>query len=77
MDEKGISIVREFSESKIRPNFPALHFILSLEDSWKKVDLITKEVYFIPNFHGIITIDVLKKISDKEIQDKLSKTFQS
>lgn len=72
LDEKGISIVRKFSEFGIRSDYPALHFILSFEASWKKVDLIMKEVNFIPNFHGLITLDVLKNISDEEIQDKLS-----
>jgi hypothetical protein len=64
--------MRKFSEFRISLDYPALHFILSFEDSWKKVDLIMKEVNSIPNFHGLITLDVLKNISDEEIQDKLS-----
>ena len=72
LDEKGISIVRKFSEFGIRLDYPALYFILSLEDSWKKVDIIINQAGSIPDFNGTINIEILKHISNKDIQDKLS-----
>ena len=72
LDERGISIAREFKESGIAIIYSALYFILGLEDSWKKVELIIKQVSSIPNFKKSINFSVLKKISDEEIQEKLS-----
>lgn len=72
-DEKGNSIRLEFKKFGIRINYPALHFIVSIEDSWKKVDIIIKQSSSIPNFKGLINLEILKHVVDEEIQEKLSK----
>ncbi|MHA1438321.1 MAG: metallophosphoesterase [Promethearchaeota archaeon] len=50
----------------ITPNM--LDFILSLKEPKKKADLIIKFSSFIPTFKSHITENILKKISNKEIQ---------
>lgn len=71
LDERGISIKREFKQSGMKITYPALRFILSLDNSWKKVQQIIMLKNNIPNFKSIISFRVLEKIPDKEIQEGL------
>lgn len=73
LDEEGITIVRKFGEDEMGITGLATYLILGLKDSWNKVDLIINQASSIPNFNGTINIEILKHISDEEIQDKLSK----
>ena len=50
-----------------------LEIILNLESPQRSIEQIVKEVSFLPNFNGALTIDVLKKLSIKEIQNVLKR----
>jgi DNA polymerase II small subunit len=50
-----------------------LDFISNFDKPLEKVNIIIKESSFIPNFNGHLTLEVLKKISNKEIQKSLKR----
>ncbi|MFX0042147.1 MAG: metallophosphoesterase [Candidatus Hodarchaeota archaeon] len=52
---------------------PILDIFLNLDDPIKSVDQIIKETSFIPNFDSHLTKNILKEISDKEIQNVLKR----
>ncbi|MFX1320763.1 MAG: metallophosphoesterase [Promethearchaeota archaeon] len=54
---------------------PILDFFLNLDDPIKSVDQIIKDTSFIPNFNSHLTKNILKKISNTEIQNVLKRTL--
>lgn len=72
LDEQGKSIKGKFKKSGFAITYTALHLILSLEDSWKTVELIIKQASSIPNFNNVINLSLLKEILHERIQEKLS-----
>ncbi|MHA1490129.1 MAG: DNA-directed DNA polymerase II small subunit [Promethearchaeota archaeon] len=52
-----------------------LDFILKLENPQKKVNIIIKETSFIPTFKSHITENILRKISDEEIQKAIKRNL--
>lgn len=52
-----------------------LDFILKLENPQKKVNIIIKETSFIPSFKSHITENILRKISDEEIQKAIKRNL--
>ncbi|TFG05069.1 MAG: DNA-directed DNA polymerase II small subunit [Promethearchaeota archaeon] len=73
ISEKNRIIIRKFLESGINISPKSLKFISNLNNSLDKVDEIIKESSFIPSFNGHLTINFLKKMSDKEIQKTLKR----
>ncbi len=71
LDEQGEAIKGKFKENNFAITYAALHLILSLEASWRKVELIIKQVSSIPNFKKIIDLSILKQIPDENIQERL------
>ncbi len=50
-----------------------LELILTLDSPQLSVEKIVKEINFLPNFNGALTVDILKKLSVKEIQKVLKR----
>lgn len=75
MDQKQIILKKELVnfllEAGINITPKCLEIILDLEVPLLSVEQIVKEVNFLPNFDGALTIDVLQKLSIKEIQKVL------
>ncbi len=71
LDEQGKAIKDKFKECNFAITYAALHLILSLDASWKKVELIIKYANSIPNFKKLIDLSILKQIPDEDIQEKL------
>ncbi len=66
-------ILKKFLNSSINITPSTLDFILELDNPLKKVNLIIKNTSFLPDFNSHITGDILKKISNKEIQEALKR----
>ncbi|MFX0070731.1 MAG: hypothetical protein ACFFAO_06545, partial [Candidatus Hermodarchaeota archaeon] len=66
-------IIKKFVESGINVTPSILEFISNFDDPIGKVDDIIKESSFLPTFNGHLTIEFLKKLSDKEIQKALKR----
>jgi DNA polymerase II small subunit len=54
-----------------------LEIILTLDSPQLLVEQIVKEINFLPNFNGALTVDILKKLSFKEIQKVLKRDVLS
>ncbi len=74
LDTKKI-ILRKLINSGINVSPPILDFFLNLDDPIKSVDQIIKDTSFIPNFNSHLTKNILKKISNTEIQNVLKRTL--
>lgn len=68
-------ILRKLINSGINISPPILDFFLNLDDPIKSIDQIIKDTSFIPNFNSHLTQNILKKISNKEIQKSLKRTL--
>ena len=77
MDQKHLILKRELVkflvEAGINITPQSLEIILNLETPELSVEQIVKEVSFLPNFDGALTIEVLQKLSVKEIQKVLKR----
>ncbi len=73
-NEKEV-LVNEFINSGINITPYTLNIISTLDNPLNIVRLIIKNVSFLPNFKGHLTLDILKEISDKEITKSLHRTL--
>jgi DNA polymerase II small subunit len=74
LNEKQL-IVKELVNSGINVTPSILELILNLNDPLKKVKLIIKHVSFLPKFDSHLTIEILQKISNKEIHNALKRVI--
>ena len=74
LNEKTI-LIQELLNSGINVTPSILDFLLSLDDSLKIIKLIIKNISFLPNFNSHLTVDVLQKISNEELQKELQKVL--
>ncbi|MFX1364641.1 MAG: metallophosphoesterase [Promethearchaeota archaeon] len=75
MNEKAILIL-ELVKSGINVTPSILDFFLKLDDPVKKIKSVIKNISFLPDFNSHLTIDVLQKISDEEMQKALQKVLK-
>lgn len=68
-------LVNEFINSGINITPHILDIISIFDNPLNKVKLIIKNVSFLPNFKGHLTLDILKKISVEEITKSLQRTL--
>ena len=73
-NEKEV-LVNEFINSGINITPHILDIISNFDNPLNEVKIIIKNVSFLPNFKGHLTLDVLKKISNKEITKSLHRTL--
>ena len=73
-DEKK-GLIRELINSGINVTPLILDFLFTLDDPLKKTKLIIKNVSFLPNFRGHLTVDILNQISNEEITKVLERTL--
>jgi len=73
-DKKEV-LINEFINSGINITPLTLSFISTLDESLIKVKTIIKEVSFLPSFKGHLTLNVLKQISNKEINKALQRAL--
>ncbi len=73
-DKKEV-LIYEFINSGINITPPTLSFISTLDEPLIKVKTIIKEVSFLPSFKGHLTLNVLKQISNKEINKALQRAL--
>ncbi|TFG22831.1 MAG: hypothetical protein EU533_03815 [Promethearchaeota archaeon] len=77
MDQKHLILKKELVkflvEAGINITPQSLEIILNLETPELSVEQIVKEVSFLPNFDGALTVEVLQKLSVKEIQKVLKR----
>ncbi|MFX1315632.1 MAG: metallophosphoesterase [Promethearchaeota archaeon] len=74
IDKKKI-ILQKLISSGINVTPFILDLFLSLDDPIKSVDQIVKDTSFIPNFNSHLTSNILKQISNAEIQKVLKRTL--
>ena len=74
LNEKTI-LIQELLNSGINVTPSILDFLLSLDDPLKIIKFIIKNISFLPNFNSHLTVDVLQKISNEELQKKLQKVL--
>ena len=75
LNEKTI-LIQELLNSGINVTPSILDFLLSLDDPLKIIKLIIKNISFLPNFNSHLTVDVLQKISNEELQKELQKVLR-
>ena len=73
-DKKEV-LINEFTNSGINITPSTLRFISTLDEPLIKVKTIIKEVSFLPSFKGHLTLNVLKQISNKEINKALQRAL--
>ena len=73
-DKKKV-LINKFINSGINISPSTLGFIFTLDDPLIKVKTIIKEVSFLPTFKGHLTLNVLKQISNKEINKALQRAL--
>ena len=67
------NVLKKLLNSGINITPTILDLILELDNPLNKVNLIIKASSFLPNFSSHITIEVLNKISNEEIQKVLKR----
>ena len=73
-DKKEV-LINEFINSGINITPSTLSFISTLDEPLINVKTIIKEVSFLPSFKGHLTLNVLKQISNKEINKALQRAL--
>ena len=77
MNQKNAMLKRKLInyliEAGINVTPKSLELILNLKSPQLSIEQIVNEVNFLPNFNGALTIDILKKLSIKEIQKVLKR----
>ncbi|MFX1328058.1 MAG: metallophosphoesterase [Promethearchaeota archaeon] len=68
-------VIKEFVNSGINLTPSILELLLKLDEPLKKVKLIIKNISFLPSFDSHLTIDVLYKISNPEIEKALNQVL--
>ena len=68
LEEKGSSMIKMLKERDIEISNPALSFLLHLNNSWDMVYFIISQKNLIPDFNGVISVEILKNLVEKEIQ---------
>ncbi|MFW9988063.1 MAG: hypothetical protein ACFFC3_05365 [Candidatus Odinarchaeota archaeon] len=74
LNEK-IILIKELVNSGINVTPSIMDFLQNLEDPLKKIKFIIKNISFLPDFNSHLTVDVLRKITDEELQKELQKVF--
>ncbi|NVM35474.1 MAG: DNA-directed DNA polymerase II small subunit [Candidatus Lokiarchaeota archaeon] len=74
LNEKTI-LIQELLNSGINVTPSILDFLLNLDDPLKIIKSIIKDISFLPNFNSHLTLDVLQKISNEELQKELQKVL--
>lgn len=73
-NEKKV-LLNEFINSRINITPYILDIISTFDNPLNKAKLIIKNVSFLPNFKGHLTLDILKKISNEEITKSIQRTL--
>ncbi len=68
-------VIKEFVNSGINLTPSILEILLKLDAPLEKVKLIIKNISFLPSFDSHLTIDVLRKISNPEIEKALNQVL--
>jgi len=75
LNEKTI-LIQELVNSGINVTPQILDFLINLDDPLKILKIIIKNISFLPNFDSHLTLEVLQKISDQELQKELHKVLR-
>ncbi len=75
LDQKYL-IVQKLINSEINITPSVLEMILNMDNPHQSLELIIREISFIPQFHSHITPEILKKISNQELHRILLKKDQ-
>jgi len=74
--EKRRILIKKLLNAGINVTPNVLKFIMSTNNPSESLDLIIKETSFIPTFNSHLTIEILEKISNKEIQKALRRAIR-
>ncbi|TFF84911.1 MAG: hypothetical protein EU518_02015, partial [Promethearchaeota archaeon] len=74
--EKRRILIKKLLNAGINVTPNVLNFIMSTINPLESLDLIIKETSFIPTFNSHLTIEILEKISNQEIQKALRRAIR-
>lgn len=74
--EKRKILVKKLVNAGINTTPDVLNFIMTTSNPSESLEIIIKETSFIPSFNSHLTIDIIRKISDKEIKNALRRAIR-